>query len=88
MIIINQGCGVGVQATVGVGRSRLFWPESESHLESAKFADSDSDTESPTDKQYTVVVTNDNKYIRPKTKDEKRLRKKMSLARRMQVQTY
>ena len=30
-----QGCGVGVETGVGVGRSRPFWPESE--LESAKF---------------------------------------------------
>ena len=33
----NQGCGVGVDTGVGVGRSRLFWPESESELESVKF---------------------------------------------------
>ena len=33
----DQGCGVRVETGVGVGRSRLFWPESESELESVKF---------------------------------------------------
>ena len=33
----QQGCGVGVETGVGVGRSRPFWPESESELESVKF---------------------------------------------------
>ena len=32
----HQGCGVGVETGVGVGRSRPFWPESESELESRK----------------------------------------------------
>ena len=36
----RQGCGVGVEARVGVGRSRLLWPEMESELESAKVFDS------------------------------------------------
>ena len=30
----EQGCGVGVETGVGVGRSGPFWPESESELES------------------------------------------------------
>ena len=34
---ISQGCGVGVEAGVRVLRSRLFWPESQSELVSAKF---------------------------------------------------
>ena len=34
---LNQGCGVGVEAGVGVGRSRLFCLESESEMESIKF---------------------------------------------------
>ena len=34
---LSQGCGVGVETGVGVGRSRPFWLESESELESAKF---------------------------------------------------
>ena len=33
----KQGCGVGVETGVGVDRSRPFWPESESELESVKF---------------------------------------------------
>ena len=33
----HQGCGVGVEAGVGVGRSRPFCLESESELESVKF---------------------------------------------------
>ena len=33
-----QGCGVGIEAGVGVGRSRPFWLESESELEPVKFA--------------------------------------------------
>ena len=32
----EQGCGVGVEPGVGVGRSRFFWPESESELESVQ----------------------------------------------------
>ena len=32
-----QGCRVGVETAVGVGRSRSFRPESESELESVKF---------------------------------------------------
>ena len=35
MNIFNRGYGVGVEARVGVGRSRKLWPESE--LESVKF---------------------------------------------------
>ena len=41
-----QGCDVGVEAGVGVGRRRMLLSESE--LESLKFADSDSGPESPT----------------------------------------
>ena len=41
MILIKkssyQGCGVGVEIGVGVGRSRPFWPKSGSELESVKF---------------------------------------------------
>ena len=33
----HQGCGVGVEAGVGIGRSRPFRLESESELESVKF---------------------------------------------------
>ena len=33
----NQGCGVGGQTGVGAGRSRTFWLELESELESVKF---------------------------------------------------
>ena len=33
----KQGCGVGVEAGVGVDRSRPFLPESESELESVTF---------------------------------------------------
>ena len=33
----NQGCGVGVEAGVGVGRTRPFCLASESELESVKF---------------------------------------------------
>ena len=33
----KQGCGVGVETGVGVGRSRPFCLESESELESIKF---------------------------------------------------
>ena len=33
----GPGCGVGVEAGVGVGRSRPFWSESESELVSGKF---------------------------------------------------
>ena len=35
--ISKQGCGVGVETGVGVGRSGPFWPESESELEPVKF---------------------------------------------------
>ena len=82
LLTIRQSCGVGVKAGVGVSWSRPSWPESESDLESANFANSDSGPESPinissTDNQNTLITAmNANNYIRPKTLEYFRLRKK------------
>ena len=71
----KQGCGVGVETGVVVGRSRPLCLESELKLESVHFFDSDSSPESQcTTRQKTMILAERLSIVSKTLKDRKKRR--------------